>query len=55
MYSGRHVPERVVCVNTARLSKPSELELGKAHDIEWNLRLGVGEKYPEAVWVWKVQ
>lgn len=43
-------PERPVCINLALLSKPSGLEFGKAHDVEWSLRLGVGEKYPEAVW-----
>lgn len=43
-------PESLVCINTAWFSKPSGLEFGKARDVEWSLRLGVGEKYPEAVW-----
>lgn len=40
-----------MCINTAWLSKPSGLEFGKAHGVEWSLRLGVAEKYPEDVWV----
>lgn len=43
-------PERLVYISTAWLSKPSGLEFGTAQDGEWRLRLGVGEKYPEAVW-----